>query len=119
MIINASDVKAIYLCSKKVDFRKQIDGLVTFIEFEFDYDVIDGSLFIFTNGQKNKLKMIYYDGNVFWMFVKRMEKGKFRNGFEESLKLNTLTLRQLKYLLEGLRIDEKYIDKSNKKQLLI
>lgn len=48
-----------------------------------------------------------------------MEKGKFKNEFEEALKLNTLTRRQLKYLLEGLRIDEKYIDKSKKKQLLI
>lgn len=34
-------------------------GLVTFIEFEFGQDVIDGSLFIFVNnGYKNKIKMI-------------------------------------------------------------
>lgn len=119
MIVDVSEVKSIYICSKKVDFRKQIDGLVTFIEFEFGQDVIDGSLFIFVNGYKNKIKMIYYDGSGFWMLVKRMEKGKFKNEFEEALKLNTLTQRQLKYLLEELRIDEKYIDKSKKKQLLI
>lgn len=75
-------------------------GLVTFIEFEFGQDVIDGSLFIFVNnGYKNKIKMIYYDGSGFWMLVKRIEKGKFKNEFEESLKLNTFTQRQLKYLL--------------------
>lgn len=119
MIIDVSDVKSIYLCSKKVDFRKQIDGLVTFIEFELGQDVIDSSLFIFINQHKNKMKIIYYDGSGFWMLVKRMEKGKFKNEFEESLKLNTLTHRQLKYLLEGLKIDEKYIDKTKKKQLLI
>lgn len=119
MIIDVSDVKSIYLYSKKVDFRKQIDGLVTFIEFELGHDVIDGSLFIFINQHKNKMKIIYYDGSGFWMLVKRMEKGKFKNEFEESLKLNELSHRQLKYLLEGLKTDEKYIEKSKKKQLLI
>lgn len=88
MIVDVSEVKSIYICSKKVDFRKQIDGLVTFIEFEFGQDVIDGSLFIFVNGYKNKIKMIYYDGSGFWMLVKRMEKGKFKNEFEEALNLN-------------------------------
>lgn len=76
------------MCSKKVDFRKQIDGLVTFIEFEFNQDVIDGSLFIFVNGRKNKLKMIFYDGSGFWMLFKRMEKGKFRNEFSESFNMD-------------------------------
>lgn len=119
MIVDVSEVKSIYICTKKVDFRKQINGLVTFIELELGQDVIDGSLFIFVNGCKNKIKMIYYDGSGFWMLVKRMEKDKFKNEFEEALKLNTLTQRQLKYLLEGLRIDETNIDKSKKKQLLI
>lgn len=119
MIIDTSDVKSIYICSQKVDFRKQIDGLVSFIEFEFDQDVIDGSLFIFINSKKNKMKMIYYDGSGFWMLVKRMEKGKFRNEFEDVLKLNMITQKQLKYLLEGLSINKKYIDKINKKQLFI
>ena len=111
MIINTSDVKSIYLCSKRVDFRKQIDGLVGLIEFEFNHDVIDGSLYVFVNARKDKLKVIYYDGSGFWMLVKRMEKGKFQNEFNEALKLNALSERQLKYLLEGLKFDEKYIDK--------
>lgn len=119
MIINTSDVKSIYLCSKKVDFRKQIDGLVSLIEFEFNHDVIDGSLFVFINAHKNKIKIIYYDGSGFWMLVKRMEKGKFQNEFIDAFNLNTLTERQLKYILEGFRFDEKYIYKTNKKQLLI
>ena len=53
MIINTSDVKSIYLCSKRVDFRKQIDGLVGLIEFEFNHDVIDGSLYVFVNASKD------------------------------------------------------------------
>lgn len=119
MIIDTSDVKSIFICSKKVDFRKQIDGLVSLIEFEFNQDVIDGSLFVFINGHKNKMKMIYYDGSGFWMLVKRMEKGKFKNEFEDILKLNMITAKQLKYLLEGLSINRKYNDKINKKRLLI
>ena len=65
MIVHVSEVKSIYICSRKVDFRKQITGLVTFIEFELGQDVIDGSLFNFINGYKNKIKMIYYYGVAF------------------------------------------------------
>jgi len=119
MIINTSDVKSIYLYSTKVDFRKQIDGLIGLIEFEFNHDVIDGSLFIFVNRQKNKLKMIFYDGSGFWMFYKRMEKGKFKNDFGDVSKLISLDERQLRYLLEGLSINKKYPDKIAKKSLLV
>lgn len=60
---------------------------MTFIEFEVGQNVIDGLLFIFVNGYKNKIKMIYYDDSGFWTLVKRIEKGKFKNEFEEALKL--------------------------------
>ena len=58
MILNTSDVKNIYLCTDKVDFRKQIDGLVAFISHHFDVDILDRSLFIFINRNKSKLKIM-------------------------------------------------------------
>lgn len=58
MILNTSDVKNIYLCTNKVDFRKQIDGLVAFISHHFDVDILDRPLFIFINRNKSKLKIM-------------------------------------------------------------
>ena len=58
MILNTSDVKNIYLCTDKVDFRKQIDGLVAFISHHFDVDILDRPLFIFINRNKSKLKIM-------------------------------------------------------------
>jgi len=58
-------------------------------------------LFIFINGHENKMKMIYYDGSRLWMMFKLMEKGKFKNEFEDILKLNMITEKQLKYLMKG------------------
>lgn len=119
MIINTSEVKTIYICTSRVDFRKQIDGLVTMILNTFDKDVLDHSLYIFLNGSKNKMKAIYYDGNGFWMMVKRMEKSKFKYDFDVEKQLATLTEKQLSFLLEGLSINRKYTDKINTNSYLI
>ena len=111
MILNTSDVKNIYLCTAKVDFRKQIDGLVAFISHHFDVDILDRSLFIFINRNKSKLKIIYYDGSGFWLLSKRMEKGKFKMIFDDNASLNQLSSQQLSFLLEGLDFSRNHVEK--------
>lgn len=56
MIINTSDIKHIYLATGYVDMRKSIDGLALIVSMEFDLDVMNGSLFIFTNRARNRIK---------------------------------------------------------------
>ena len=119
MIINSEDVKALFLCNKRVDFRRQIDGLVSYIIHEFNRDVLDKSLFVFVSGDHKKLKMIYYDGSGFWLLTKRMEKGKFKMKFGSESMLNSLTKNQLSYLLEGLDYESKNIDKIKEKSYLL
>lgn len=111
MIISTDSVKAVYICTSKIDFRKQIDGLISVIVNNFDMDVLDHSLYIFLNGNRSRMKAIYYDGNGFWMLVKRMEKGRFKYDFDVDKKMAVISEKQLSFLLEGLSINQKYIDK--------
>jgi len=84
-----------------VDFRKQIDGLVLLVADQLNKDPTSGQLFIFRNRQANKLKLLWWDNNGFWLFYKRIEKGHFKLPAisDESI---TMTKDQLSILLTGL-----------------
>ena len=49
MIINVDEIKHIYVSAQYQDMRKQINGLSVLVSNCFDMDVMDHSLFIFTN----------------------------------------------------------------------
>ena len=115
MIINADEVKNIYVSTHFVDMRKAIDGLTLIVHSQFQMNVLDHSLFIFTNRSRNRIKILYYESNGFWLFIKRLEHGKFKIKESQESLTRAITSRQLSWLLEGLEYDEKL----QEKQLLI
>ncbi len=67
---------AIWLYPQPIDFRKQIDGLVILVADHLNLNPISGQLFLFRNRTAKKLKILWWDRNGFWLFYKRLEKGK-------------------------------------------
>jgi transposase len=49
----------VFIHTQFVDFRKSINGLVGIVEAELDRDAYTGTLFIFWNKAKDKLKILY------------------------------------------------------------
>lgn len=84
-----------------VDFRKQIDGLVILVADTLEKDPTSGQLFVFRNRQADKIKMLYWEDNGFWLLYKRQEKSRFRfpGIVDDALEM---TLQQLQWLLSGL-----------------
>lgn len=78
MIIDTREIEHIYLATSHIDMRKSIDGLALTVSMEFRLDVMGGSVFIFTNRARNRIKMLYYDVNGFWLFFKWLEQGNFK-----------------------------------------
>ena len=55
--------------------RKSIDGLAAIVEGSFSLDPFDGALFVFCNRNRDRLKVLEFDGDGFWLHFKRLEKG--------------------------------------------
>lgn len=91
----------IWLHSAPIDFRKQIDGLITLVSDQLALNPTSGQLFLFRDRTGRKIKMLWWDRNGFWLFYKRMEKGRliFPRTNEVAL---SLTRDQLSWLLSGL-----------------
>jgi transposase len=91
----------IWLYPTPIDFRRQIDGLVMLIADQLQLNPTSGQLFLFRNRHANKIKMLWWDRNGFWLCYKRLEKGSLKfpaivDGVME------LTTDQLAWLLSGL-----------------
>lgn len=101
MIMSFSN--SIWLYPKPIDFRKQIDGLVMLIADELQLNPTSGQLFLFRNRGANKIKILYWDRNGFWLCYKRLEKYrlKFPRVTDEAM---LLSKEQFSWLLSGLDI---------------
>lgn len=67
----------IYLAVEPVDMRKQFNGLWSLAEEKLRENPRNGALFIFANKDRDRIKMLYWDGTGPWIFAKRLEKGRF------------------------------------------
>jgi len=68
----------ILLAAEPIDFRKGIDGLAAVCKNILDTNPFSGYLFVFTNKKRTTIKILTYDGQGFWLFQKRLSKGRFR-----------------------------------------
>jgi transposase len=67
----------IYLAVEPADMRKQYDGLWALAQHRLGENPRESALFVFANKDRNRLKMLYWDGSGVWVFAKRLEKGRF------------------------------------------
>jgi transposase len=56
--------------------RKGFDGLYGLVRDQLLCDPLSGHVFLFSNAQRNRLKIIFFDGTGLWVCAKRIEKGR-------------------------------------------
>lgn len=94
-----------FLCCSTVDMRNGFDGLSGIVRNHLKQDPISGDVFIFINKTRTHLKLLYWDGDGFALFYKRLERGRFALTTHcESSKL--IKREELLMLLEGLSFEE-------------
>lgn len=104
MLLNL-DYKSIYLASEPVDFRFGINGLADLIKRDNNTNITDGSVYVFYNSNRDKIKCLFWDGTGFVLYYKKMHEMKFKiDKTKEGVK--TISSSQLESLLSGSRIEE-------------
>ena len=68
----------IYLAVGRTDMRKGFNGLFGLVRDRLQCEPMSGHVFLFCNGQRNRLKLVFWDGSGLWVCAKRLEEGKFR-----------------------------------------
>ena len=101
------DGKAVYLACGHTDMRKQINGLAAIVEGSFGLDPFSSALFVFCNRSRDRIKILEWDGDGFWLYFKRLEKGRFRWPDSAGSKTMTLTGEELHMLLGSPRVIQK------------
>jgi transposase len=91
---------SILICTKPVDFRKSINGLLDIVLSDLNVEP-RSNIFIFYNRDRDKIKILAWHKNGFILLLKRLEKGKFFNSLNDS-NLLTVTPQQLSWLIAGL-----------------
>ena len=68
----------IFLAVAPVDFRKGIDGLAAVCRQGFAQNPLDGAMYVFRNRAGTALKLLYFDGQGYWLCLKRFSAGRLR-----------------------------------------
>lgn len=67
----------VFLHREPIDFRAGINSLVTLVEQSMQLDPFARAVFAFHNRKRNRVKLLFYDRNGFWMMLRRLEEDHF------------------------------------------
>jgi len=68
----------IYLAAGATDMRKGFEGLYGLVRDRLQCAPLSGHVFLFCNAQRNRLKLLLWDGSGLWVCAKKLSKGRFR-----------------------------------------
>ncbi|MGB0899922.1 MAG: IS66 family insertion sequence element accessory protein TnpB [Psychrobium sp.] len=68
----------VYLVTGFTDMRKSINGLSVIVGDQLELDPMSKAWFVFCNRQRDKLKILFWDTNGFWLYYRRLEQGRFQ-----------------------------------------
>lgn len=68
----------LYLYIKSVDMRRSFDGLHAIVQSEFKLNILTGDMFLFLNKRRDRIKILWWDGDGMAIFMKRLEAGTYQ-----------------------------------------
>ena len=92
----------VYLHREPIDFRLNINGLALRVEQALGLNPFAACVYVFSNRRRDRVKILGWDRNGFWLLLKRLEKDRFIWPSEEAVPI--LSIEQLHWLLEGIDI---------------
>jgi len=91
----------VWLAAGATDMRKGFDGLTALVQTALAEDPFSGQLFVFRGRAGDRVKILWWSGDGWCLFAKRLERGRFVWPHASSGSV-VLTSAQLAMLLEGI-----------------
>ena len=98
----------IFLYQKPIDLRKGFEGLSAVVETILEKEITSGGYFAFLNRRRDRMKVLYWDGDGLVIWYKRLEKGTFSKMATQKVSIGR---REFLMLLEGItpkRLQKRY-----------
>lgn len=92
----------VYVYREAVDFRLGINGLSILVEQAMRHSPMDPALYVFGNRRRDRIKILGWHHNGFWLLLKRLEADRFIWPDEQTVM--TLSTQQLHWLLDGVNL---------------
>lgn len=92
----------VFLHREAVDGRKSINGLALLVEQGLGLDPFAQAAYVFSNRRRDRIKILLWDRNGFWLLIKRLEADRFK--WPKESDLIELTVEQLHWLLDGINL---------------
>lgn len=105
MLGDISNAEQIYIACGYTDMRKSIDGLAAIVQQNFQLNPFQNSLFLFCGKRRDRLKVLYWEGDGFVLLYKRLESGSFQWP-KNAEDVRSITYQEFRWLLEGISIDQ-------------
>ncbi|HBE77882.1 MAG TPA: IS66 family insertion sequence hypothetical protein [Firmicutes bacterium] len=99
--------KPVYLCCGYTDMRKSFNGSMTLVQQGFSLDPFADALFVFCNRNRDRLKILEWDGDGFWLYFKKLERGHFRWPSSDGEATMVLKSDELSCPIDGARLEKK------------
>ena len=87
----------VFLHREAVDGRKSINGLALLVEQGLGLDPFAQAAYVFSNRRRDRVKILLWDRNGFWLLLKRLEADRFK--WPKESELVELTIEQLHHFL--------------------
>ena len=104
-MLNDIPAENVVLAIGYTDMRMSIDGLAAMVKQTFKLDPCARNLYLFCGRRADRIKALYFEGDGFMLLYKRLEQGRFQWPRKES-EARLITQQQLRWLLEGLSIEQ-------------
>jgi len=77
-MLSLSASTRIYIALGATDMRKGFDGLCGLVIEHLKQDPLCGALYLFINKRRDRMKVLYWDGDGLAIWYRRLEQGTFR-----------------------------------------
>ena len=104
MIALPSQIR-VFLYRLPTDMRRSFNGLIALTESVLKQDPLSGSLFVFVNRRRDRIKILYWGQTGFCIWYQHLEQGTYQLPDEQALEEQEtieVTRSQLSLILDGI-----------------